>query len=67
MPEKHMNKLSEDMILESILYSSTDMAIAATDLDFRILYYNPVDVLSKPYNPEELSQTLHKVLKGSGE
>ena len=42
MSKNPVTQLNEDIILESILRSSTDMAIAATDLDFHILYYNPV-------------------------
>lgn len=34
--------LSEKIVLENILRSSTDIAIVAIDLDFRIVYYNPV-------------------------
>ncbi len=34
--------LSEKVVLENILRSSTDMAIVAIDRDFRIVYYNPV-------------------------
>ncbi len=34
--------LSEKVVLENILRSSTNMAIVAIDLDFRIGYYNPV-------------------------
>ena len=51
MPE---NKLNEDVILENILRSSTDMAIAATDLDFRILYYNQVAENMFGYRAEEI-------------
>ncbi len=41
---KQMEKalLEKTLHLDNILHSSTDLAIAATDLDFRITYYNPV-------------------------
>ncbi len=51
MPE---NELNENVILENILRSSTDMAIAATDLDFRILYYNQVAENLFGYRAEEI-------------
>ena len=54
MAEEHLNKLNEDVILESILTSSTDMAIAATDLDFRIMYYNPIAEKLFGYKAEEV-------------
>lgn len=33
--------LSEKIVLDNILRYSTDMAIIATDIDYRIVYYNP--------------------------
>ena len=51
MPE---NKLNENVILENILRSSIDMAIAATDLDFRILYYNKIAENIFGYRAEEI-------------
>lgn len=33
--------LNEKIVLDNILRYSTDMAIIATDIDFRIVYYNP--------------------------
>ncbi|MCK4910861.1 MAG: PAS domain S-box protein [Thermodesulfovibrionales bacterium] len=40
--------------LDNILYSSTDMAIAATDQDFRITYYNPMAEKLFGYSAEEV-------------
>ncbi len=40
--------------LDSMLRSSTDMAIAATDLDFRITYYNKVAEKMFGYTAEEV-------------
>lgn len=45
---------SDEIILKNILYSSLDMAIAATDLDFRILYYNPAAERIFGYKAEEV-------------
>ncbi len=54
MSKKIVNELNENIILESILRSSTDMAIAAIDLEFRILYYNPVAEKIFGYTKEEV-------------
>ncbi len=44
---KHLRETERSLIektvyLDNIMSSSTDMALAATDLDFRIVYYNPM-------------------------
>jgi len=47
--------LSEKTImLDNILRSSTDMAIATTDLDFRITYYNPMAEKFFGYSAKEV-------------
>ncbi|MBI5186991.1 MAG: PAS domain S-box protein [Nitrospinae bacterium] len=53
---KQMEKaLTEKTIhLDNILRSSTNMAIAATDMDFRIIYYNPVAENIFGYTAEEV-------------
>ncbi len=40
--QKTKKILSEKVVLENILRSSTDLAIIAVDLSFNIVYYNPV-------------------------
>lgn len=53
---KQMEKaLTEKTVhLDNILRSSTNMAIAATDMDFRIIYYNPVAENIFGYTAEEV-------------
>lgn len=46
--------LSEKTVLDNILRYSTEMAIIATDLDFRIGYYNPAAEKLFGYTAEEI-------------
>lgn len=41
MAAAEFEMLEKTVLLDNILHSSTDTAIVATDLDFRITYYNP--------------------------
>ena len=41
MAAAEFEMLEKTVLLDNILHSSTDTAIIATDLDFRITYYNP--------------------------
>jgi PAS domain S-box-containing protein len=41
MAAAEFEMLEKTILLDNILHSSTDTAIIATDLDFRITYYNP--------------------------
>jgi PAS domain S-box-containing protein len=50
--EKSLKEKS--LYLDNILSSSTDMAIAATDLDFRITYYNPMAEKIFGYKAEDV-------------
>ncbi len=42
------------MLLDSILYSASDVAIATTDLDLRITYYNPMAEKFFGYSADEV-------------
>ena len=52
--EETKKKLSEKIVLENILRSSTDQAIIATDLDFHIIYFNPVAEKIYGYKVEDV-------------
>ena len=61
--KKAEKALSEKtLMLDNILKSSVDMAIATTDLDFRITYFNPIAETFFGYSSQEvIGKTVHEM------
>jgi PAS domain S-box-containing protein len=57
-----LQALSDQAILRSLLESAPETGIAATDLNLRILYFNPVAAQIYGYKPEEvIGRTVHEL------
>ncbi|MCI5147475.1 MAG: CBS domain-containing protein, partial [Candidatus Electrothrix sp. AR3] len=53
--------LNEQTVLHSLLESAPDTGIAATDMNLRILYFNPVAARIYGYKPEDvIGKTVHE-------